>query len=219
MKIQWIGHSCFVIEDSSGRRILTDPFHHTVGYTPYKNAVNTVTVSHQHFDHNNIENYKDNSIIIDKYGYYDLGFARIHGFPSYHDSSKGGKRGPNTIFIYELDNLRLCHLGDLGHQLDSDYLNKLGNIDVLFIPVGGHFTLTGKDAYKLCRLIKSRLVFPMHYNTISNSMLLDGPEEFIINMKNVEKIDNSIYFLPSTINSINKVILLKPDKNSFNYEG
>lgn len=210
MKIQWIAHSCFLIEDSLGKRILTDPFHKSIGYEPYKESVQAVTISHNHFDHNNSESYADKSIIINKCGFHDLGFAKVHGFSSYHDNLQGAKRGNNIIFVYEIDGFRLCHLGDLGHALDSEYVSKLGTIDILFIPVGGHYTLDGSEAYKLCSVIKSSIVIPMHYHTSDNTMSLDGPEEFIVHMKNVEKIQGSTFLIESKKPYKNKVILLTP---------
>lgn len=210
MKIQWIAHSCFLIESSLGKRILTDPFHKNIGYNPYEESIQAVTISHDHFDHNNYKDYADKSMIINKCGFYDLGFAKIHGFPSYHDKALGAKRGENIIFLYELEGFRLCHLGDLGHSLDSEFISKLGYIDILFIPVGGHFTLDGDEAYKLCSKLKSSIVIPMHYHTSDNTMSLNGPEEFIVHMKNVEKIQDNTLLIDNKQKYKNKVMLLTP---------
>ncbi len=208
MKIQWIGHSCFLLEDSLGRRVLTDPFHQDLGLNLYSDSLSVVTVSHTHFDHNNTASYREACTIIDSCGYHDLDFVKIHGFESYHDNAQGIKRGNNIIFLFEMDSLRICHLGDLGHILDQITIEKLGKIDVLLVPVGGNFTLNGSEAAKLCSLIRPSLVIPMHYKTPRISMPIEGPEDFILAMKNVEKIKEDFLMIKQVPKEVNKVILL-----------
>lgn len=209
MKIYWIGHSSFLIEDSLGRRILTDPFNSSIGVEPFEGQVDIVTISHDHLDHNNRSFLLGKEVVISAPGFYDASFAKINGFKSYHDNCRGIKRGENTIFLIELEDYRLCHLGDLGHLLDDELLLKLQNIDVLFIPVGGHFTLDGKSAGELCHRINSKIIIPMHYKTPKISIPLDGPEVFILSMKNATKIEGSYISLQEKPSEVNKVIIFK----------
>ena len=209
MKIYWIGHSSFLIEDSMGRRILTDPFHSSIGFEPFDGQVDIVTISHDHLDHNNRSFLSGKELVISSPGFFDASFAKINGFKSYHDNCRGIKRGENTIFLIEVDDYRICHLGDLGHLLEDELLLKLCNIDVLFVPVGGHFTLDGISAGELCHKINSKIIIPMHYKTPRISIPLDGPETFILSMKNATKINESFISLYEKPKEVNKVIIFK----------
>jgi L-ascorbate metabolism protein UlaG (beta-lactamase superfamily) len=191
MKVTWLGHACFLLEDSKGRKLLTDPFDATVGYTMYKGTVDVVTVSHQHFDHNHIEMINPGAKVINKVGFFNECDITIQGLPSYHDKCKGAKRGENIIFVIEMDGYRFCHLGDVGHILDSKDIDLIGSIDVLFIPVGGNYTINGEEAAKIAKEIESKIVIPMHYKTPQLSFELEGVETFLTFMKNGDRISGN----------------------------
>lgn len=188
MEITWYGHSCFLIKDSKGRKLLTDPFDSSVGYPKPNIVVDVVTISHNHFDHNCTENLPGTPNVINKCGNFYICDIPINGIPSFHDKVRGAKRGENIIYLFEIDGFRLCHLGDLGHLLTEDDINKLGEIDVLFIPVGGNFTIDGKEASTVAKMINSHIVVPMHYKTRALSFPIDGVETFITNMQSGEQI-------------------------------
>lgn len=210
MKITWLGHSCFLFQNSTGKRILTDPFDITIGYTPYTGDVEVITISHNHFDHSYIDENIKSIFIIDTPGKHQLDFGYATGFTSFHDNVNGLKRGPNIIFLFELEGLRICHLGDLGHNLNDDTLKHLKNLDLLLIPVGGHYTLDGIRAASLAKKINARYIIPMHYKTDKLSFLLDGPDKFITAMKNVVNLKDSSFLLSKEEQCLNKVILLSP---------
>ncbi|WP_291576040.1 MBL fold metallo-hydrolase [Clostridium sp. UBA4548] len=191
MKITWLGHSSFLLEDCKERRLLTDPFDATVGYSLYKGSADVITISHQHFDHNNIQHINPGSKIIDKVGFFNECDITIQGIPSYHDKYKGAKRGENIIFIIEMEGYKFCHLGDLGHLLDQKDIDLIGTVDVLFIPVGGNYTINGEEAAKIAKQIQSKIVIPMHYKTPQLSFYLDGVETFLTFMKNGEKVSGN----------------------------
>ncbi|HEY8892927.1 MAG TPA: MBL fold metallo-hydrolase [Clostridium sp.] len=191
MKITWLGHSSFLLEDSKGSKLLTDPFDTTLGYEIYKGSPDIVTISHQHFDHNYSKELKGNYKIIDKVGTFNLHDIPIKGIPSYHDKAKGAKRGDNIIFTFRMDGYALCHLGDLGHTLSDDDIDSIGDVDILFIPVGGNYTINGKEASEVTKKINPKIVMPMHYKTSKVSFPLDGVESFLIHMKNASKIDSN----------------------------
>lgn len=191
MKITWLGHSCFLLENSKGSKLLTDPFDASLGYEIYRGSPNIVTISHQHFDHNYSRELVGNYKIIDKVGistYYDI---PIKGIPSYHDKNKGAKRGNNIIFTFKMDGYSLCHLGDLGHTLSSDDICTIGTVDILFVPVGGNYTINGKEASQVTKKINPKIVIPMHYKTSQVSLPLDGVETFLMYMKNATKIGSN----------------------------
>lgn len=190
MIITWLGHSSFLIEDSHGRKILTDPFDKSVGYKLFEGDVDLVTVSHHHFDHDYTEkiNY-DN--LVDKSGFFNLSDIPVTGIPSYHDKVKGAKRGENVIFILDIDGYKVCHLGDLGYVLSPDEIKNLGHIDVLLIPIGGNYTINGKEASQVAKAINSPIVIPMHYKTPLLSFELEGLENFLTHMKNGEKVGSN----------------------------
>lgn len=210
MEITWLGHASFLIKDSKGRKLLTDPFDKSVGYQTFHEEVDLVSISHHHFDHDYIKELKGNPEIIDKAGLFYLCDIPIEGTPSYHDNSQGSKRGENIIFTFEMDGYKICHLGDLGHELSQDYVTKLGNIDILLIPVGGNYTIDGKEAANIAKLINSRIIIPMHYKTPSLAFPLDGVETFITSMKNGERINDCTLRIEGEIEGRNVVKILDP---------
>lgn len=191
MKITWFGQSCFLIRDSKGRGLLTDPFDRNIGYKIPNEIVDIVTVSHQHFDHNYTEGLPGTPLIVDSCQLLNLYDIAITGIPSYHDTVFGAKRGGNIIYVFEIDEFRLCHLGDLGHSLSRSQIDNIGQLDILFIPVGGNYTLNGQEASKVAKLIKSHIVVPMHYKTPALTFPLEGVEDFVKYMKNGDKIETS----------------------------
>ena len=207
MEITWLGHSSFILEDSKGRKVLTDPFDETVGYNTFKGEVDVVTISHHHFDHNYTENIKHKEAI-DKVGFFYLCDIPITGIPSYHDKMLGAKRGENTIFVIDIDGYKICHLGDLGHTLSSEDLKLLGHIDILLVPIGGNYTIDGKEAAEIAQAINSHIVIPMHYKTPSLSFQLEGLEDFLTYMKNGERVSGNKLSLSGTLDGFNKVRIL-----------
>ncbi|AWI07585.1 MBL fold metallo-hydrolase [Clostridium drakei] len=207
MIITWLGHSSFLIEDSHGRKVLTDPFDKSVGYKLFEGDVDLVTVSHHHFDHDYTEkiNY-DN--LIDKSGFFNLSDIPVTGIPSYHDKVKGAKRGENIIFILNIDGYKVCHLGDLGYILSPEEIQSLGHIDVLFIPIGGNYTIDGKEASQVAKSINSPIVIPMHYKTPLLSFELEGLENFLTYMKNGEKVGSNKLIIEGSLENKSIVKIL-----------
>lgn len=180
-----------------------------IGYSPYKGTVDVATISHYHFDHSDTSNLQKDTKIIDKLGSYNLDFVNIYAYPSFHDDIRGKKRGENIIFIYEIDGLKLCHLGDLGHALDSSFIDTLGKIDILFIPVGGRYTLNAKLASLITTTISPSYVLPMHYKTPYLSFNLEGVEKYLKYFKhsNKQKLD-SLTVTKDTLPQTTEIILL-----------
>ena len=169
MNIQYYGHSCFKITTRPAGRateeitVFMDPFDKSIGLKPPFGRADVVFISHHHYDHDNAAALKGNPIIIDAPGEYSVKGISAVGIDSFHDEKEGAERGRNTIFVLESENIRLCHLGDLGTDLDSGQLEKINGIDVLFIPVGGKYTIGGKKAAEIVRKIEPAISIPMHY--------------------------------------------------------
>jgi L-ascorbate metabolism protein UlaG (beta-lactamase superfamily) len=165
LKIFWLGHSCFKIEDDSGKVVVTDPFDDSVGYPIPNIRADVVIVSHDHHDHNNVKALGGDPKVVIGPGKKTAAGIEFEGTATYHDDRGGKLRGKNTIFCFEMDGVRICHLGDLGHQLGKKEAAALGKVDVLMIPVGGAFTLDGEGAKKVIGQIRPRIAIPMHFKT------------------------------------------------------
>lgn len=184
MKLKWIGHAAFLCTAEDGTRILTDPYNAEVGYRVPLMEADFVTVSHDHFDHNSVQNVPGTHQVVKGPGEHHLsGGIVATGIATNHDDQGGAKRGRNTVFCFDLpdegDTIRLCHLGDLGHQLTADQLAAVGAVDVLLIPTGGTYTLDPSGAAAQIGAIRPRLVVPMHYKTAALSFPLKPVDDFL----------------------------------------
>lgn len=183
MIITWLGHSCFKLQDkvgTDGVTVITDPYDKETGLKMPSIEADIVTVSHDHHDHNNVEALRGKPFVIDCAGEYDFKGVLVEGIDSYHDEEEGKLRGGNIIYRIEVEDISIVHLGDLGHTLTNEQLEKLVGTDVLLIPVGGKFTLDAKKAVEVISQIEPRIVIPMHYQTEGLAVEgLDSIEKFI----------------------------------------
>jgi len=209
VKIRWYGHACFLLESQEGIKIVTDPFDGSVGYKVPKIEADIVTVSHDHCDHNYVEGIQCDPKVIKSSGVYEQCGIRIKGLPAFHDEVKGAKRGPVVLFTYDIDDLRVCHLGDLGHLLSKGQLEEIGKIDILMIPVGGTFTLDAEGAQAVIDQIEPKLIIPMHYRTPAVSMPIDPVDIFLEKIGQGESLDsNTIEITKETLGEGQRIIVL-----------
>jgi L-ascorbate metabolism protein UlaG (beta-lactamase superfamily) len=200
VEIRWYGNSFFDITSSKGTHLITDP-HAIPAFGSREVKADIVLISHEHSDHNqlgilNISDPKNviHGLKLDKKKKLDwdpidttIKEFHIRSVKSYHDNEEGLVRGKNTIFVIEVDGLRIVHLGDLGHLLSDKQVKEIGKVDVLMIPVGGVYTINGDEAKKVMEQLKPRLyVLPMHYGTESFDDLL-SEKEFVEDQKNVDR--------------------------------
>lgn len=163
MDITYLGHSSFRLKGKTAS-LITDPFDPKfVGLKYPSNEADIVTISHNHNDHNQSQLVKGVRMAVNGPGEYEISGISIIGIPSFHDAKKGEERGKNTIYVFEVDGLRIAHLGDLGEVLSDEQISQLGNIDVLMIPVGGEYTIGPKEAVKVVGEVDPYFVIPMHY--------------------------------------------------------
>ena len=165
MKIQWLGHSCFLLTSASGVRVLTDPFDPQIGYPAPAVEADIVTTSHQHSDHNYTAVVKGNFTTVKTAGTLTLKGIEILGVPTFHDEAGGRQRGQNLLFRLTIDGLRILHCGDLGHALTPEQVKAVGAVDVLLVPVGGHYTVDAAAALGVMRALKPTVTIPMHFKT------------------------------------------------------
>ena len=164
MEISWLGHSCFKLK---GRKatVSTDPYSPDLGYSLGKPTANIITVSHQHPGHAYTEGIGGNPRAVNAPGEYEISGVLVIGIATFHDKDRGKIRGKNTIYLIEIDEVSICHLGDLGHVLTAEQVEELGNIDVLLLPVGGNSTINAPVAAEIVRQLEPKVVVPMHYKT------------------------------------------------------
>lgn len=179
MILKWFGHACFLITSENGTRVLTDPFDEKVGYPLPEAEADIVTTSHSHYDHNNVGIVRGAFQHLDKPGAYLANGIEIKGISTFHDADSGAKRGENTVFVFKIDGIRLCHCGDLGHALTPGQVEEIGEVDILLVPVGGVYTVDAAGAAEVMRQLKPAITIPMHYKTKALSFFLDGPDKFL----------------------------------------
>jgi len=181
MEITWYGHSCFRLRGKEAT-VVTDPYGPDYGYTLPHIRAEIVTISHHHPDHDYARGIKGNPKVIEGPGEYEIRGVFITGIPTFHDRRQGKDRGSNTVFLFDIDDLRVCHLGDLGHVLDQSQVEALGDIDVLLIPVGSVYTINAAQAAEVVSLLEPKIVIPMHYKTKASTVKLDPVRKFLKEM-------------------------------------
>jgi len=193
MQIIWKGQSCFQILSNQGKNnhvsIVIDPFDEATGLRVPKLEADIVLVTHQHHDHNNVKavspsvGSNEPPFLIQGPGEYEIKEVFVQGIPAFHDSVGGKERGTNTIYVIEAEELRICHLGDLGQkELTSDQIEKIGEVDVLMVPVGGVYTISAKEAVKIMSQIEPSIIIPMHYQLPKLKIKLEGLDKFLKTM-------------------------------------
>lgn len=169
MILSCIGHAEFLLELENGMRLVTDPYDECCGYPQLHVETDAVLVSHQHHDHNAIDQVKGFSRVVDAAGAHTLApDVRVTAVPCYHDEVQGAKRGGNLMFLIEAEGLRIAHLGDLGHLPTAEQVATLSPVDVLMLPVGGYYTIDAAQAREVAHLLCAQVILPMHYRTQAN---------------------------------------------------
>ena len=217
MIIRWLGESCFLIQVSNGRRVLLDPLNLAIS------KISSLTPSIITLSHNYLNITKSSMPILKNcntvntlgiYKFYDI---LVTGYQGYHDNLYGVKRGENIIYSTEIEGIKLCHLGHIGHNLSTDLISTLSDIDILFIPIGGHFTINSSQALDLIDIIKPKYIIPMYYRNSNCTKFLDSPKDFFINSKKITIIDKD-YIDTNTLDSSSSLntLIIKDNSNYIN---
>ena len=184
MDVTWLGHSCFRLRGSSAT-ILTDPFPDSLGGSVAKveSGPNIVTVSNSHPNHNHLTALDPGFRLMEGPGEYGASGVYIRGFMTPPTSIPTDEPPPrNTAYLFEFDNIRVCHLGDLAALLSNKMVDELSPMDVLFMPVGGGCTLDLDQATAVIRQLEARIVIPMHYKVPGAAVELEGLDPFLREM-------------------------------------
>ena len=192
MKIKYYGHAAFLITSDQGLKIMIDPyepgaFGGQLSYGKIKDQADIVLTSHDHADHNYTKDLPGTPQVVKGSGSKTIKGISIKGISTYHDPSKGSERGANTIFTFKINNIQLCHLGDLGHLLSDKELAEIGPVDILMVPVGGVFTIDPIEATRVAEQIKPKILIPMHFKTEKCGFPIATVEDFLKGKKNARR--------------------------------
>lgn len=179
LQIRWHGHACWEI--TNDKTLVTDPHDgRSIGIPAPNVKGDIILVSHDHYDHNSVKTVeKAGSRLIKDGRKRTIDNVKIKGLDSFHDEAEGAKRGNNIMYKFTMDDITFCHLGDLGHDLDDDAVEKIGDVDVLFTPIGGNFTIDANKAWAIIKKIRPRIVIPMHYKIGGLSLPIAGIDPFL----------------------------------------
>ncbi|OGD88603.1 hypothetical protein A3D81_00920 [Candidatus Curtissbacteria bacterium RIFCSPHIGHO2_02_FULL_40_17] len=213
--IWWYGQACFRIKGKSAC-IVCDPYDPGfTGLSPLKLEADIITVSHQHQDHNATSAVKTaegkDPFVIAGPGEYEISKVNIVGIDSFHDDSGGSARGKNTIYLINIDDVNIVHLGDLGQKkLSQEQVEQLSSCDVLLIPAGGVYTISAKEAPDIIAQIEPKIVVPMHYKVEGLKFDLESESKFLESfgkekLAPVSKLSVSVERLPEEV----EIVLLE----------
>jgi L-ascorbate metabolism protein UlaG (beta-lactamase superfamily) len=195
MKIKYFAHSSFLITADNGTRIITDPYHPAkdLNYNIVSESADIVTVSHGHMDHNFVESVDGDPKVLSKAGEQSVKGIHIKAIPTFHDTEKGSRRGPNLIFVFSCDGLNLCHMGDQGHLLSASQIAQIKPADVLLIPVGGYYTIDAGEAARISEDLGAKIIIPMHFKTAKCQLPIATVDDFISRKSTVNRLQGSEY--------------------------
>lgn len=184
MQIIWRGQFCFQITTQRGKNnlvnVLIDPFDETTGLRVPRMEADILLISHNQDDHNNIKAIQGNPFLISGPGEYEIKEIFIQGIESTNS---------NAIYIIEAEGMRICHLGNLSqNKLDPEQLDKIGDIDILMLPIGGVYTISTEEAIKIMSQIEPKITIPMHYQIPKLKIKLDSLDKFLKTM-GIKKIE------------------------------
>jgi L-ascorbate metabolism protein UlaG (beta-lactamase superfamily) len=215
MKIKFLGHAAFLITSDTGIRIITDPykpgcFDGGINYEPITEQADIVTISHEHDDHNSTSINGKPEFVRDP-GKHTVKDVHVHGIETFHDTGGGAERGKNVVFKMIVDGMSVVHLGDLGHPLSDESVKSIGDVDVLFIPVGGYFTIDARTAGSIIGKLRPKVVIPMHFKTDKCGFPIAPVEDFTKG-KDIKKIDGELEINKQNLPPQAMIYVLAPTK-------
>jgi L-ascorbate metabolism protein UlaG (beta-lactamase superfamily) len=193
LQIRWHGHACWGITNNI--TLVTDPHDgKSIGIPAPTVMGDIILVSHDHYDHNSVKSVeKEGSKVVTDGRKRNISNVEIFGIDSFHDEDMGAKRGSNIMYKFTMDRIKFCHLGDLGHDLDEEAVQKIGDVDILFVPIGGTFTVDDKQAWDVINKIRPKIIVPMHYKIGGLSLPIAGIDSFLEQNKyKILKVGNEI---------------------------
>jgi len=189
VRVKWWGHACF--EVGNGVTLVFDPHDgESIGLPRPDVKADIVLVSHDHYDHADGVRFvlRPGGAVVREAVEKNIGGIRIRGVETFHDDQGGRLRGRNTVYVVDFGRLTLCHLGDLGHVPTSEQVREIGKVDVLFLPVGGVYTIGAEEATETVQKIAPKITVPMHYLIAGLKVGIAGVDEFLRGKRNVVRI-------------------------------
>jgi len=210
MEITWYGQSCFRIR-TRGVAVVTDPYGPELGPTLPRLRAHIVTVSHQHPNHSYIRAVRGGAYVIQGPGEYEERDTFVFGVATTHNTPRDQNLGPNTSYLIEMEEMSICHLGDLGQPLTQEQVEELQNVDILLVPVGGRDTLTPSGAAEVISQLEPSVVIPMHYKVPGIQANLGTLQRFLKEM-GVDEVSEVEAFsvTKSQLGEDPRVVVLKP---------
>src|SRR5437868_1363898 len=164
MDMTWLGHACFRMRGREGV-VRAEPPDPPSGHAITKTDAAIITISHEHPGHSSLKSVGGEPVVLRGPGEYEVQEVLVTGIASFHDDEKGTARGRNTVFAIRLDDLVVCHLGDLGHELPAADLERLGDVDIVLVPISGaDVNLTAAKAAEVIHQLEPKVVVPMSYD-------------------------------------------------------
>ena len=213
MKVKYLAHASFLFTSAAGVKVIADPY--AVGkdltYGKVEEVADVVLVSHDHGDHNDVRSIRGRPTVLKEHGAKTIKGITFTGIPTFHDDAEGRKRGNNLVFCFEMDGLRVCHLGDLGHVLNGGDTVAIGPVDILCVPVGGCYTIDAREATAVCASLSPKVVLPMHYKTAKCQYPITGVEDFLTGKTRIKRIEGGeIEFVAGSLPAGTDIVVLKP---------
>ena len=195
MRIRWHGHACFEFEDSE-RTVVLDPHDgRSIGIKPPVASADVVLMTHNHYDHNAVRSISGkHTDVLSRNGLFDVKGFTVEGLHTYHDTTHGSERGENTMYLFEMDGISVCHCGDLGAMPDEDVLSKIRGVDILLVPTGEVFTMVLSEVRRFVEEVNPSIVIPMHYRVGGLSIPISPLDDFLelIPEDNIDYVGNEI---------------------------
>ncbi len=195
MRVRWHGHACFEFGDDE-TTVVVDPHDgRSIGIKPPAVSADVVLMTHDHYDHNAVRAVRGHrKEFLAQNGIFEACGLRVEGLPSFHDASGGSERGENTMYLFEMDGISVCHCGDLGDMPSENVLRKIENVDMLFVPTGEVFTMVLPEVRRFLEAVNPNVIVPMHYRVGGLSLPITPLDAFLemIPEANVDYIGNEI---------------------------
>ncbi|MBR3409950.1 MAG: MBL fold metallo-hydrolase [Candidatus Methanomethylophilaceae archaeon] len=200
--MRWHGHACFEFENGEHTVVIDPHDGRSLGIKPPAASADIVLMTHEHYDHRAAwiinGNHED---VMAREGRFSVKGLEVEGFRTFHDTTGGSERGMNTVYLFEMDGLRICHCGDLGCIPGDDIISRIKGVDILMVPTGEVFTMEMRDVRRFIELVNPTITVPMHYRVGGLTLPISTIDDFleIIPEEYVDYIGNEIDVTPDDL--------------------
>jgi L-ascorbate metabolism protein UlaG (beta-lactamase superfamily) len=213
-EFRWYGHNCFRIRAREAT-IITDPVGRGTGYALPKQTADIVTISHDHPGHTNLDAIRPDYQVVRGPGEYEIHDVFITGIRTYHDARRGADRGYNTVYLFEIEGMVVCHLGDLGHPLTTEQAEALGDPDVLLVPAGGGTVIDAATAAEIVSQLEPKVVIPMQFATPMGDRDLGSVDVFCKHLGvQMPTAEEKISLRQTDLGETMQVVILSPESEA-----